>query len=117
MIMIEGKRITIRPAERPWTIRAGGAVIGETSRALELDEAGHDPVIYFPREDLAMAFLEPSETQSVCPFKGKATYWNIIAKSGPILDAGWSYDEPNPEAQEIAGYIAFHPDRVTVEEV
>lgn len=115
--MIGSKRITIHPAERPWTIRAGGAVIGETSRALQLDENGHDPVIYFPREDLAMAFLEPSETRSVCPFKGTATYWNIISKSGPIADAGWSYEDPSPEVREIAGHIAFHTDRVTVEEV
>ncbi len=115
--MIESKHITIRPASRPWVVRAGGAVLGETARALELDENGHDPVIYFPREDLAMAFLEPSQTQSICPFKGTATYWNIICKSGPIADVGWSYDDPTPEAKEIAGYIAFHPDRVTIEEV
>ncbi len=110
-------RIAVHPAEGTWVVRAGGAVLGESTRALELVENGHEPVIYFPREDLAMAFLEPSETHTRCPFKGDATYWNIAAKSGTIRDAGWSYEEPVPSAEPIAGHIAFYPDQVAVERV
>ncbi len=115
--MIDNKRITIHRLSGTWVVRAGGAVLGESTRALELDEAGHDPVVYFPREDLAMAFLERSDTRSECPFKGSATYWNIAAKSGTIRDAGWSYEDPKPEVRAIAGHIAFYTDKVAVEEV
>jgi uncharacterized protein (DUF427 family) len=110
-------RLAIHPAEGTWVVRAGGAVLGESARALEVLEPGHDPVIYFPREDLAMAFLEVSESRSRSPLKGDATYWNIAAKSGTISDAGWSYDDPLPGAESLAGHIAFYRDRVAVEQI
>lgn len=111
------ERIRIHAAEGTWVVRAGGAVIGETDRALELVEGEYPPVIYFPREDLGMAFLEASETRSRCPFKGEAQYWTVAARSGPIRDAGWSYEAPLPGVERIAGHIAFYTDRVTVERV
>ena len=46
--------ITITPAQGTWVVRAGGAVLGETTGALELREGDHAPVIYFPRGDIAM---------------------------------------------------------------
>jgi uncharacterized protein (DUF427 family) len=109
--------LSVHAAEGTWVVRAGGAVIGESSRALELVEPDHPPVIYFPREDLGMAFLEPSQTTSRCPRKGEARYWHIMAKSGPIRDAGWSFDAPLAGAERIAGHIAFYTDRVAVEQV
>lgn len=109
--------ITIRPAEGLWVIRAGGAVIAETRAALELSEGEYPAVIYFPRADIAMAFLEPSDTRSTCPDKGTATYFTIHAKSGEIADAAWSYETPNADVAQIAGYIAFFKDKVTVEEL
>lgn len=109
-------KIVVRPAEGKWSVRAGGAVLGESSAALELDEEGHDPVIYFPREDLAMAFLEPVERSSHCPHKGDASWFSIVTKSTTIPDAAWSYEKPLDGVAEIAGHIAFYDsDVVTVE--
>lgn len=109
--------IKIRPAAGNWTVRAGGAVLGETSRALELTEGDYPPVIYFPRADIAMAFLEPSDTVSTCPYKGQARYFSIIAKSGEIKDAVWSYEDPKAEVAEIKDHLAFYTSKVAVEEV
>lgn len=109
--------ITLRKATGTWVVRSGGAVIAETANALELHEDGHDPVIYFPREDIGMMFLDPSETTSHCPFKGDASYVSIAAKSGTIVDAGWSYEDPKPVVAGLKGYIAFYPSKVTVEEL
>ena len=53
--------ITIRKAEGTWTVRSGGAVLGESRHALELTEGDYPAVIYFPREDIAMAFLDQTE--------------------------------------------------------
>ena len=107
--------IRIRKAEGKWVIRAGGAVLGETSAALELSEGDRAPVIYFPRADIAMAFLERTETSSHCPHKGDASYYSIVAKSRTIPDAAWSYETPIAGAAAISGYLAFYPDKVTVE--
>lgn len=109
------EHIRINAAEGTWVVRAGGAVIGETKRALEFNEDGYAPVIYIPREDIAMAFLDRSDNQTVCPVKGAANCYTIAAKNGPIADAAWSYESPIPGMEAIAGHLAFHPAKVTVE--
>lgn len=111
------QHITIRPANGTWVVRAGGAVIGESKKAMELVEGAMPPVVYIPREDIAMAFLDQSETHSSCPHKGEATYYSIIAKSGEIADAAWSYENPKDDIAQIKGHLAFYTDKVTVEEV
>ena len=110
-------RITIGEAGGTWVVRGGGAILGESSRALRLEETGHDPVIYFPRDDIAMAFLEPSETTTHCPHKGDASYFSLQTKSVLVPDVAWSYENPVEGAEAIAGYLAFYPEKVTVEGV
>ncbi|MFQ5624521.1 MAG: DUF427 domain-containing protein [Paracoccaceae bacterium] len=110
-------RISIRPVEGTWVVRAGGAVLGETEHALELRESDYPPVIYFPRADIGMEFTELSERVSTCPFKGRASYYGIVTKSTLIEDAAWSYEDPKADVAEIAGYLAFFPDKVTIEKV
>ncbi len=109
--------IRIRPAEGTWSVRAGGAILAETTHALELTEGGYPPVIYFPRADVAMAFLDKSSRTSTCPWKGEAEYFTIAAKSGPIADAAWSYPDPKPGMEQIAGHVAFYPDKATIERI
>ncbi len=109
--------IKIRPATGTWVVRAAGAVLGETSAALELVEGDYPPVIYFPRGDISMAFFDVSDTESTCPHKGKATYFNLVAKSGTFEDAAWSYDDPKGDVAEIAGYLAFYTSKVAVEQL
>jgi len=109
--------IKIRPATGTWVVRAAGAVVGESKNALELTEGDYPPVIYFPRDDLAMAFLDPTDMTSTCPFKGGASYFTIVAKSGPIPNAGWSYEHPNESVAAIKGHIAFYHEKVAVEQV
>lgn len=109
--------ITIRKAEGIWVVRADGAILGESSRALELIEGHYPPVIYFPRDDLAMAFLDPSTTRSTCPFKGEASYFSFAGEGGVIRDVGWSYETPKAGVAAIAGHIAFYTTKVAVEEV
>lgn len=96
---------------------AGGAVLGESANALELSEGSHPPVIYFPREDIGMAFLEPSETTSVSQDIGTATYFSVSGPDGDIQDAAWSYEAPNDGVAAIKNHIAFHSDRVAVEKL
>lgn len=111
-------KITIRKAEGNWVVRAGGAILGESNAALELDEAGHAPVIYFPRGDIATAFMDDSDKVTHCPHKGEARYYSIVTKSTTIPNAAWSYDAPIAEAERIKEHIAFHTsDLVTVERI
>lgn len=109
--------IRIRKAGGIWVVRASGAVIGESRNALELIEGSSSPVIYFPREDLAMALLDRTARQSTCPWKGSASYYSVTTESGTIRDAAWSYETPKAGVEAIAGHLAFYPDKVTVEQL
>ena len=109
--------ITTRKLPGTWTVRAAGAVIAESNDAVELSEGSYTPVVYFPRDDIAMAFLEPSAKSTHCPHKGDASYFSIEAKSGTIADAAWSYEAPFDGVEAIAGHLAFYADQVTVEEL
>ena len=57
------EKFTITEGKGLYVVRAGGAVIGETTAALILKEDGHDPVTYFPRGDAGFEFLDPSDTR------------------------------------------------------
>ena len=113
------EHITITRAPGTWVVRAGGAVIGESAAALELVEGDYPPVIYFPRGDIAMAFLEPGTRVSHCPYKGDATHYSIVTKSRALPDAAWSYETPKEGVARIAGHVAFYTgtDDVTVEQL
>ncbi len=74
-------------------------------------------MIYFPPEDLGMAFLEDLPTVASSSTLGEARFYTIVTGSGPIRDAAWSYQVPLPGAERIAGHIAFDAARVTIEEV
>ncbi len=106
--------IKIRQAPGTYVIRADGALIGESSRALELTEGSYPPVIYVPRDDVAMVLLDASDRQSTCPWKGQASYYSIVTGNRVLKDAVWSYERPVDDMAEIAGHLAFYTDRVTV---
>ena len=110
--------IKIRKADGTWVVRSGGAVLGESRNALELTEGDYPAVIYFPRDDIAMAFLDASDHKTTCPHKGEASYFDIVSKSMTYSNAVWSYEAPNSDVAEIKDYLAFHvQDGVQVEQI
>ncbi|ETX16154.1 hypothetical protein OCH239_08315 [Roseivivax halodurans JCM 10272] len=110
--------IRIRPAEGTWVVRAGGAVLGESSNALELSAPGQPDRIFFPREDIAMAFLDRTDHVTHMPGMGKAVHFSIMSKSRTYLYAAWSYEEPEDAASRIKDHLAFEvQDGVDVEEL
>jgi uncharacterized protein (DUF427 family) len=110
--------IRIRKAEGVWTVRSGGAVLGESRNALELTEGEYPFVIYFPREDIAMAFLDRTDKTTHCPHKGDASYFSIVNKSATVENGAWSYENPLESVAAIKDHIAFYAgDQVTVERV
>lgn len=109
--------IKISPATGTWVVRAAGAVLGESTAALELVEGDYPPVIYFPRADISMAFFDKSHTLSTCPHKGQATHYHLVAKSGTWEDAAWSYEDPKDGVAEIKDHIAFYSSKVAVEQL
>ena len=104
--------ITITPSAARWVVRADGAILAETERALELREGSYPPVLYIPREDARMDFLRASSHRTHCPYKGDASYFSLCLATGLEPDAVWSYENPLPGVSAIAGHLAFYPTRV-----
>ena len=86
----------------------GGETVVDSRRVKLLHEARHLPVWYFPREDVRMELLEPSELVTHCPYKGEASHFTVRAGDREEPDAAWNYPEPIAGAPPFAGYIAFH---------
>lgn len=110
-----GPEITIELSTDTWSVRAQGAVVGETSQALLLTEGDYDPVVYVPKSDLQMVFFDTSDKTTTCPHKGNATYYHLIGKSRRQENVAWSYEDPKKSVAQIKGYLAFDPSEVTVE--
>ena len=110
--------IKITKAAGTWSVRAGGAVLAESTNALELSEGDYPFVIYFPREDIAMAFLDRTEKTPHCPHKGDATYFSVVTKSQTLENVVWSYETPKDDVDRIKDHLAFYvSDTIAVEQI
>jgi uncharacterized protein (DUF427 family) len=100
-----------REAGRVEVLFAGHG-IADSADVLLLQEAAYAPVRYFPRSDVAMAFLQKTDKVTHCPYKGQASYYTIH-RDGQILEnAVWSYEDPLPGVSQIGGRLAFYPQHV-----
>lgn len=62
---------------------------------------------YFPADAVDQAFLTPSDTTTICPWKGTAHYYTLQVEGADNHDAAWYYPEPKPAAEEIRRRVAF----------
>lgn len=104
--------IAVSPAEHRVRITHGDRLIADTRRALALKEASYPVVHYIPREDVDMSLLTRTEHATHCPYKGDAAYYTITAGDRTTDNAIWTYETPFPAVAEIAGHLAFYPQRV-----
>lgn len=79
-----------------------GAVLAESGETVVV-EGNH----YFPAESVNREYLRESERQTVCPWKGTASYYDVVVGGDVNRDAAWYYPEPKDAAQEIKGRVAF----------
>ena len=62
---------------------------------------------YFPLSSVSSDYLRESQTHSNCPWKGQASYYDIVVGDAVNKDAAWYYSDPKPAAAEISGRVAF----------
>ena len=79
-----------------------GTVIAE-SRDYKMVEGN----VYFPLEAVSSEYLRPSDSHTVCPWKGLASYHDVVVAGKVNHDGAWVYEDPSSAAQHIKGYIAF----------
>lgn len=104
--------ITVTPTPGRVVVTVAGKVVADTRAALTLQESTYPAVQYVPLADVDRSLLEPTETQSYCPYKGDASYYSIPAGGAKAVDAIWEYREPREAVAQIKDHVAFYPNRV-----
>ncbi len=79
-----------------------GATLAESDDTIVI-EGNH----YFPIEAIRREHFRESSTHTTCPWKGEASYYDVVVEDEVNRDAAWYYAEPKPAAQEIANRVAF----------
>ncbi|MEX1248906.1 MAG: DUF427 domain-containing protein [Anaerolineales bacterium] len=79
-----------------------GTVLAESDRTVMV-EGNH----YFPPVTVKREFFAESESHTVCPWKGVASYYNVQVEGQVNFDAAWYYPQPSEAAKIIQNYVAF----------
>lgn len=106
--------ITIQPLDAHVVVRVGDVELAVTDRALVLRETSYAPVHYVPVADVAEGVLRASERRTYCPYKGDASYNDVVAEGLELRDAVWRYRAPFEAVAAIADHVAFYPHLVTI---
>ena len=96
----------------PVRIDFGGRHIVQSDRALRVLETSHPPGIYVPLDDVTPGVLEVTPSSSFCEFKGRASYYTVRVGEQVSVDAAWTYLDPSPGYESLAGAVSFYPGRV-----
>ncbi len=100
-------RVDGRHSTRHVRVEIGGAVVADSRRPTIVFETGLPTRYYLPREDVAMDRLQPTDTCTICAYKGFASYWSV----GEERDVAWTYEDPFADAPDIAGLVCFLNER------
>jgi uncharacterized protein (DUF427 family) len=79
-----------------------GAILAQSDRC-EIVEGNY----YFPPHSINTEYFQPSNTHTICSWKGQASYYTIAVDGQENKDAAWYYPDPKEKAKNIKGYIAF----------
>jgi uncharacterized protein (DUF427 family) len=79
-----------------------GVTIAE-SDAVEIVEGN----VYFPTTAIKREYFQDSATHTTCPWKGVASYFNVVVNGQTNADAAWYYPAPKDAAKQIKNHIAF----------
>ena len=78
------------------------AVLAESDKT-EVVEGNH----YFPPDAINREYFSESQTHTTCPWKGEASYYDVVVNGEVNRDAAWYYPEPKPAASNIKDHVAF----------
>lgn len=105
-------RIDVLPSSRHVVVSSDGVVLANSTRPTLLFETPLTTRYYLPKEDISWDLLAHSENQSVCAYKGVASYWTARLPGRDLPDIAWTYEEPLHDALNVAGMVAFFTERL-----
>ncbi len=78
-------------------------ILAESNQTIVI-EGNH----YFPPESINRDYLQKSDTHTKCPWKGEASYYDVVIDGEVEKNAAWYYPEPKKAAKEIKNHVAFY---------
>jgi uncharacterized protein (DUF427 family) len=108
-------RVDVRATSQHVRMLVGQTVVAESDSALLLSETGLPNRYYLPETDIRTGLLTATDTRTVCPYKGWASYWTLTVGGRELADVAWGYEEPLTESARIKGYRSFLHDELTTE--
>ncbi len=106
--------ITVTPTGQRVTVSVGTTNIAVSDAALTLQESTYPAVHYIPIGDVDPAVLRPSDSTTYCPYKGDASYYDLVVRDSTQTDTVWVYTEPYDAVADIKDHVAFYADRVEI---
>jgi uncharacterized protein (DUF427 family) len=106
-------RVDILRSHRRLRVMAAGITLVDTTETVAVYETALEPRLYVdPR--VVQAQLTRSQLQTYCPYKGTATYWNVVIDESDLPDVAWSYEDALPESTPLQHLVSFDDRRVSV---
>lgn len=96
------------PSDKHVVVRFGGVIVCDTRRALRLLETSHPPTWYLPRADFAQGSLRLARGSSICEWKGRASYFDVIAGDHVAEAAAWGYPTPTAPFASLVDHVALY---------
>lgn len=106
-------RVEALRSTRAVRVELDGTVLAAADTSVVVTETGLPPRFYLDRTTLRLEHLEPSDTVTACPYKGRTSgYWSARVGDAHHRDLAWSYDFPTRQLLPIAGLVAFYNEKV-----
>ncbi|MDT0304739.1 DUF427 domain-containing protein [Streptomonospora wellingtoniae] len=107
-------RVDTRPASVLVQVAFGDVEIARSARPKVLSETGLPNRYYLPPNDVRRDLLVPSSTRTLCPYKGRATYWTLRLGEREVPDVAWSYATPLKDGLDVRDHLCFLHEELTV---
>jgi uncharacterized protein (DUF427 family) len=85
-----------------------GVTIADTVRSWRVLETSHPPSYYLHPDDILPGALVPAGGGSLCEWKGRATYFDVVGPRRRAEHVAWAYPRPTAAFAPLAGHVAFY---------
>ena len=101
---------SLGPEKRQVVVTLDGDTVASSERALRVCETAGAPTVYLPADDITPGVLRPAAGRgSFCEWKGAASYFDLVVGDRAVEHAVWTYPQPSPGFEALAGYFSFYP--------
>lgn len=100
-------RVDTIKSSRHVEVFVDGVKVADTKRPYLLFETSIQTRYYIPEEDVDFTYLTPTDSHTICPYKGEASYYSVVVNDETYEDVVWTYPNPIPEAPKLKGQLSF----------